>query len=690
MGITGLLPFVRKASRPVTLEELRGSVAAVDTYCWLHKGAYACAEKLVRGEDCDSYVQYVLRLVRQLQRHGITPVMVFDGRNLPAKEVTERKRRESRAKYRAMAKELLREGRDREARDCCARCIDITPVMARKVLAACRGAGADVLVAPYEADAQLAYLATNGFVNLVLTEDSDLLMFGCPRVVFKLDANGSGVLYEQDKLHLALGVPSHKFSADTFAASCVLAGCDYLESLPGIGIGKAFKFFSLTVDTDTRAVLKKLPTYLRMSSLEVSDEYRDGFMRALETIRHQLVLCPRERLLRPLLLPTDGSPPSSRPHCGPPLPDSVALQQAWGNVCVASGDTVDHFCPDAAPMKKNSIWNRSAPRCKELPPLVEVECGEKAWGASSQNTKKSTPQSKKKLRKEVTVPFLMKDEEPSENISDLLSLYKCRSLSNDADTRKTSKFFKSASESSSSVNPFAKPSNHRSVNGDDPAVSDDTATNRTVESFPKNPFAKSLVKPKEEAKVLDTVEDESMMDASFCEASEIADTQVYNQSQSSPNHTLDTSMHEDLTRNSDSGNEILQESLSTSSSITNDFKPPRRNIIVLSRFFKPAEDIKPNEIEAGAYKEKESTTEAELSESPGKENVEAESPVRTEKESSCKRKLTLLDSNVHGLKHNKKPFIKVQPQNSKKNVKGGAALKQRSVKDMFSRGFATR
>jgi exonuclease-1 len=37
------------------------------------------------------------------------------------------------------------------------------------------------IVAPYEADAQMAYLARRNNVQLVITEDSDLLAYGCPR-----------------------------------------------------------------------------------------------------------------------------------------------------------------------------------------------------------------------------------------------------------------------------------------------------------------------------------------------------------------------------------------------------------------------------------------------------------------------------------------------------------------------------
>lgn len=43
--------------------------------------------------------------------------------------------------------------------------------------------GVQFVVAPYEADAQMAYLARKGDVQLIVTEDSDLLAYGCPRWV---------------------------------------------------------------------------------------------------------------------------------------------------------------------------------------------------------------------------------------------------------------------------------------------------------------------------------------------------------------------------------------------------------------------------------------------------------------------------------------------------------------------------
>lgn len=41
------------------------------------------------------------------------------------------------------------------------------------------------VVAPYEADAQMTFLAVSKQVDAVITEDSDLIPFGCPRVSYQ-------------------------------------------------------------------------------------------------------------------------------------------------------------------------------------------------------------------------------------------------------------------------------------------------------------------------------------------------------------------------------------------------------------------------------------------------------------------------------------------------------------------------
>ena len=72
------------------------------TFLILYRGAFGCAELLVRGEDTDRYVVYVMKLVDMLLYYNIKPILVFDGRNLPSKAPTEARRRDNRDKHRKM------------------------------------------------------------------------------------------------------------------------------------------------------------------------------------------------------------------------------------------------------------------------------------------------------------------------------------------------------------------------------------------------------------------------------------------------------------------------------------------------------------------------------------------------------------------------------------------------------------
>ncbi|XP_046985139.1 exonuclease 1 isoform X1 [Schistocerca americana] len=364
MGIQGLIPFLKKCTRSAHISHFSGQCVAIDAYCWLHKGAYACVEKLARGEPCDAYVTYCMKLVNMLLSHNIKPILVFDGRHLPAKARTELKRRESRQQSRARAAELLRAGRTEEARNYLRRSIDITHNMAVDLMRECRAKNVDCIVAPYEADAQLAYLNLKNIAQVVITEDSDLVLFGCNMVMFKMDISGNGLLVEKEKLHLAMGSNPENFEFDKFRHMCILSGCDYLPSLPGIGLAKALKFVTKTADPDIHRALRRLPLHLNMHSLSVSNEYRDEFVQAVATFKYQLVYDPMTRKLVPLNEPPAGYEHNS--YVGEMMPDDIAFQLALGNLDPFTLKPVDDFNPDR--IQKHSFSTRQ-PADKSQPSI---------------------------------------------------------------------------------------------------------------------------------------------------------------------------------------------------------------------------------------------------------------------------------------------------------------------------------
>lgn len=370
-----MLPFLENSSRPVNISQFRGRTAAIDAYCWLHKGAFGCSEKLARGEDTNGYVLYCMKYLRILQNAGVRPIMVFDGQHLPAKRETEQKRREQRQVARKRAAELLRLDRANEARNYLRQCIDVTHEMALAVIKECRQMGVDCIVAPYEADAQLAYLNNKKIADLVITEDSDLVLFGCNKILFKMDLMGNGTLVETEKLYLSMQMAPDTYTFDKFRNMCVLSGCDYIQSLPGIGLKKALKFVKLTANPDIYQILSKLPAYLNMRQVVVTDEYREEFMVALATFKHQIVYNPLERKLEYLTDPEACG--TNIEHCrnaGDFFDEATAFQLALGNLDPFSLKKVDDWNPDKVPLKPSSIWSRNYQRIvnKPQPPSPSI------------------------------------------------------------------------------------------------------------------------------------------------------------------------------------------------------------------------------------------------------------------------------------------------------------------------------
>lgn len=122
------------------------------------------------------------------------------------------------------------------------KCADVTPQMAASLIRELRKWGIEFIVAPFEADAQMAWLQKVGKVAAVVTEDSDLLLFGCERVLFKMDRDGWCDEICPERLAQATELDFSRFTLTKFRHMCMLSGCDYLPSIKGMGLKTAYKY----------------------------------------------------------------------------------------------------------------------------------------------------------------------------------------------------------------------------------------------------------------------------------------------------------------------------------------------------------------------------------------------------------------------------------------------------------------
>lgn len=248
MGIQGLLPVLKPITKLGSIHEFRGKTVAVDTYCWLHRAVYgSCIEmfKSIPNDQQNSFdpstlvisnlrwAQYVLGYIDMLLSHDIHVYLVFDGADLPAKRKTEIERETARSECLSKGQQYLKEGNEQLARQFLSRAIDITPKMAAMLIKICRETRQNIsfIVAPYEADAQLAHLSDSGIVDAIISEDSDTIPYGCKTMIFKLEKDGSCHIVQRVDIEskLVTGFDLRGFSKEMIIAMCIAAGCDYLR-----------------------------------------------------------------------------------------------------------------------------------------------------------------------------------------------------------------------------------------------------------------------------------------------------------------------------------------------------------------------------------------------------------------------------------------------------------------------------
>lgn len=329
MGISGLLPLLRSIHKSRHICEWAGKTVGVDAYGWLHKGTISCAVDLALGRPNTKYVDYVMNRVKMLMRFGVIPYLVFDGDYLPSKAGTEAERERKRAQCRTAGLELLKLGRSTQAHLEFQKSIDVTPTMARHVIDACKAVGVKCLVAPYEADSQLYYLEKAGIIDAVVSEDSDLLVFGVKCLLTKLDQYGECVEINRDMFTACKEVSLAGWTHAEFRQMCILSGCDYLDNIPSLGLKTAHRLIKRH-----REVKKVLLAVELKGKMAVPPGYFEAFKRAELTFQFQRVFCPLQN--RMVMAnepgPNDVIDNECLVYIGPEVESPIAIRVACGEL----------------------------------------------------------------------------------------------------------------------------------------------------------------------------------------------------------------------------------------------------------------------------------------------------------------------------------------------------------------------
>lgn len=296
MGIQGLLPQLKPIQNPVSLQRYGGQTLGIDGYAWLHRAACSCSYELVMGLPTAKYLQFFIKKFSMLKSFKIEPYLIFDGDSIVVKKETEIKRREKRIENKNIAERLWQSGEKKNAMDYFQKCVDVTPEMAKCIIDYCKVNGIQYVVAPFEADAQMVYLEKKGIIHGIISEDSDLLIFGCNRLITKLNDYGECIeICRDDFTNLPRKFPLSQLSEEEIRTMVCLSGCDYTNGVPKIGLITAIKLVKRF-----RTVERVLLNIQREGKFKIPEEFLEEYQLANFAFQYQRVFCPVKRRIVPL------------------------------------------------------------------------------------------------------------------------------------------------------------------------------------------------------------------------------------------------------------------------------------------------------------------------------------------------------------------------------------------------------
>ncbi|KAJ3149102.1 Elongation of fatty acids protein 2 [Geranomyces michiganensis] len=189
------------------------------------------------GETTSHLMGIFYRTIRMVE-NGIKPVYVFDGKPPVLKGDELKKRLEKRTEAQA-AMEAATEAGDTENIDKFSRrTVKVTREHNEECRKLLRLMGIPYIEAPCEAESQCAALVAAGKVFGAGSEDMDTLTFGSPILLRHLtfsEARKEPIA----EIHLEKALAGLDMTMDQFIDLCILLGCDYCDSIRGIGPHRA-------------------------------------------------------------------------------------------------------------------------------------------------------------------------------------------------------------------------------------------------------------------------------------------------------------------------------------------------------------------------------------------------------------------------------------------------------------------
>lgn len=249
MGIKGLTKLLAdnapKSMKEQKFESYFGRKVAIDAsmsiYQFLIVVGRVGTEMLTNeAGEVTSHLQGMFNRTIRLLESGLKPVYVFDGKPPDMKKQELAKRYSKRADATDGLNDALESGNKEDVEKFSKRTVKVTSQHNDDCKKLLKLMGVPVVEAPSEAEAQCAALCKSGKVYAVASEDMDSLTFGAPRFLRHLMDPSSKKIPVME-FEIAKVLEELNLTMDQFIDLCILCGCDYCDSIRGIGGQTALK-----------------------------------------------------------------------------------------------------------------------------------------------------------------------------------------------------------------------------------------------------------------------------------------------------------------------------------------------------------------------------------------------------------------------------------------------------------------
>ncbi|KAK9192412.1 hypothetical protein WN944_003102 [Citrus x changshan-huyou] len=195
--------------------------------------------------EVTSHLQGMFTRTIRLLEAGMKPIYVFDGQPPDLKKQELAKRYSKRADATDDLAEAVEAGNKEDIEKFSKRTVKVTKQHNDDCKRLLKLMGVPVVEAPSEAEAQCAALCKSGqasfsLVYAVASEDMDSLTFGAPRFLRHLMDPSSRKIPVME-FEVAKILEELNLTMDQFIDLCILSGCDYCDSIRGIGGQTALK-----------------------------------------------------------------------------------------------------------------------------------------------------------------------------------------------------------------------------------------------------------------------------------------------------------------------------------------------------------------------------------------------------------------------------------------------------------------